>query len=139
MIVPMGTIEAAATTSAPLAAVWALLADANKWQEWGAWSKVEIEGGGAQGPGSVRALVRTPFHLRERVTTWEPDARMGYELLEGMRVRGYRAEVTLEPTAQGGTLVRWSATYDRAGPITAVLLRFAIRDACKRVAKGAAS
>ena len=52
MIVAMGTIEAAATTSASPAAVWALLADANKWQEWGAWSKVEIEGGGAQGPGS---------------------------------------------------------------------------------------
>ena len=55
MIVPMGTIEAAATTSASRAAVWALLADANKWQEWGAWSKVKIEGGGAQGPGSVEA------------------------------------------------------------------------------------
>jgi uncharacterized protein YndB with AHSA1/START domain len=139
MIARMGTIEASATTSAPPAAVWALLADANKWQEWGAWSKVEIEGGGAQGPGAVRALVRTPFHLRERVTTWEPDARMGYELLEGMRVRGYRAEVTLEPIAQGGTLVRWRSTYDRAGPITAVLLRFAVRDACKRVAKAAAA
>jgi uncharacterized protein YndB with AHSA1/START domain len=66
MIARMRTIEAAATTAAPPAAVWALLADASKWQQWGAWSKVEIEGGGEQGPGAVRALVRAPFHLRER-------------------------------------------------------------------------
>ena len=102
MIARMRTIEAAVATTAPPAAVWALLADASKWQQWGAWSKVEIEGGGEQGPGAVRALVRAPFHLRERVTTWEPGSRVGYELLEGMRVRGYKAEVTLEPTAQGG-------------------------------------
>ncbi len=139
MIARMRTIEAAATTTAPPATVWALLADASKWQQWGAWSKVEIEGGGEQGPGAVRALVRAPFHLRERVTTWEPGARMGYELLEGMRVRGYKSEVTLEPTAQGGTVVRWRSTYDRAGPLTVLLLRFAIRDACRRVAKAAAA
>ena len=64
---------------------------------------------------------------------------MGYELLEGMRVRGYKAEVTLEPTAQGGTVVRWRSTYERAGPVTALLLRIAIRDACRRVAKAAAA
>jgi uncharacterized protein YndB with AHSA1/START domain len=139
MIAGMGTIEAAATTSASPAAVWALLADASKWSQWGAWSRVEIEGGGEQGPGAVRALVRAPFHLRERVTTWVPGERMGYELLDGMRVRGYEAEVTLEPTAEGGTVVRWRSTYDRADPVTALLLRFAIRDACKRVAKAAAA
>ncbi len=139
MIAGMGTIEAAATTSASPAAVWALLADASKWSQWGGWSKVEIEGGGEQGPGAVRALVRAPFHLRERVTTWVPGERMGYELLDGMRVSGYKAEVTLEPTADGATVVRWRSTYDRAGPVTALLLRFAIRDACKRVAKAAAA
>ena len=35
MIARMRTIEAAATTTAPPAAVWALLADASKWQQWG--------------------------------------------------------------------------------------------------------
>jgi uncharacterized protein YndB with AHSA1/START domain len=137
MIGAMGTIEAAATTSAPPAAVWGLLADASKWQEWGAWSKVEIEGGGEQGPGAVRVLVRTPYRLREQVTDWVPGQRMGYDLLEGMRVVGYKAEVTLEPTPTGGTVVRWRSTYDRAGPLTALLLRVAVRDACKRVAKAA--
>jgi hypothetical protein len=49
---------------------------------------------------------RDPLRARERVTDWAPRERMGYELVDGMRVRGYTAEMTLEKNAQGGTLVR---------------------------------
>ena len=135
----MPTIDAQAESTAVPGAVWALLADATTWATWGAWTEVEVEGGGPQGPGSVRRLVKAPFRLRERVTDWEPGARMGYELLEGMRVEDYRATVTLEPTGAGGTLVRWRSTYAKAGPLTAVVLRLAVRDACRRVAKAAAA
>ena len=88
----MGTIEAAATTPASPAGGWALLADASKWSQWGAWSKVEIEGGGDQGPGAVRVH-------------------------------------------QGPGAVR----VQQAGPFAALVLRLAVRDACKRVAKAAAA
>ena len=135
----MTTIEAAETTSASPTAVWALLADAPAWARWGSWSKVEIEGGGQQGPGSVRVLVRAPFRVRERITEWVPHERMAYELIDGMRVRGYRAAVTLEEAAEGGVVVRWRSTYDRAGPFTALVLRLAVRDACKRLAKAASA
>ena len=131
----MPTIDAQADSTASPDAVWALLADATTWAGWGAWSQVTVEGGGPQGPGSVRRLVKRPLTLRERVTDWEPGVRMGYELLEGMRVEGYRAAVTLEPTAAGGTRVRWRSEYVKAGPLTALLLRLAVRDACRRVAK----
>jgi hypothetical protein len=135
----MKTIEDAATTSGSPAAVWALLADASTWARWGAWSKVEIEGDGEQAPGAVRVLVRAPYRLRERVTEWVPGERMGYELLDGMRVRDYRALVTLQETPDGGTVVRWHSTYEHAGPFTTLVLRLAVRDACKRVAKAAAA
>ena len=62
---------------------------------------------------------------------------MAYELLGGMRVQGYRSQVTLEEAAQGGTVVRWRSAYDKAGPLTALVLRLAVRDACKRLARGA--
>jgi Polyketide cyclase / dehydrase and lipid transport len=133
----MRVIEAGATSDGSPEAVWALLADTSKWSDWGAWSKVEVEGGGEQGPGAVRVLVRAPFRVRERVTDWVPGERMGYELLDGMRVRGYAAQVTLEKTGNGETLVRWRSTYERADPITALILRLAVRDACRRVAKAA--
>lgn len=133
----MRTIEAVETTSAPPAAVWARLADASTWVRWGSWSKAEIEGGGPQGPGAVRVLVRAPFRLRERITEWVPGERMAYELLDGMRVRGYRAVVTLAESAGGGAGVRWRATYDHAGPVTALILRLAVRDACWGLARAA--
>jgi hypothetical protein len=64
-----------------------LPARASTWARWGSWSRVEVEGGGRQGPGSVRVLVRAPFRVRERITEWVPHEQMAYELIDGMRVR----------------------------------------------------
>ena len=134
----MKTIEATATTSASREEVWALLADASKWSQWGSWKTVEVEGGGEHGPGAVRVLHKAPYRLRELVTDWVPTERTGYELLDGMAVQGYRATVTLEDADGGGTLIRWRSTYERARPTTAIILRLAVRDACRRLAKAAA-
>ena len=139
IILAMRTIESVSETSGSPANVWALLSDASTWSRWGAWSSVEVEGGGQQGPDAVRVLVRRPFRLRERITAWVPEQRMAYELVDGMRVRDYRSEVTLEKTATGGTVVRWRSTYRRAGPLTSLLLRLAVRDACTRLAKAAST
>lgn len=130
------TIEGTATTTASREAVWALLADGSKWTEWGAWSANEVEGG-EQRLGAERVIVRKPFRVRERFTEWVPNERLGYEMLDGMKVEGYRSVVTLEDAPGGGTLVRWRSTYDRASPVTAVLLRLAVRDAPRRLAKAA--
>jgi hypothetical protein len=139
MIAAMTTIEAVATTSASPAAVWALLEDAPTWARWGSWSEAEIEGGGPQEPGAVRRLVRAPYRVRERITEWVPGERLGYELLDGMRVRGYRSVVMLEEAPDGGTVIRWRSTYEHAGPPTALVLRLAVRDSCKRLAKAASA
>jgi uncharacterized membrane protein len=135
----MPTIDASATTSGSRDAVWAQLADITKWTQWGTWSTVEVESGGEHGPGAIRHLVKKPYDLRERVTDWEPGERMGYELVDGMKVEGYSALVSLEDAPGGGTVVRWHSSYDKARPLTAVVLRMAVRDACKRVAKAAAA
>ncbi len=135
----MKTVEASAITSGSRDAVWALFADASKWSQWGSWSKVEVEGGGEQRPGAIRILDRGRFHVRERITDWVPRERTGYELLDGMNVQNYRSTVTLEDAPSGGTLIRWRSSYDRASPFTALVLRLAVRDAAKRLAKAAAA
>ena len=139
MIGVVKTIDAVATTTGSPAAAWRLLADPSAWTDWGAWSKVEVENGEEHGPGAVRVLVKTPYRLRELVTDWVPGERMGYELLDGMRVEGYRATVTLEAAEHGGAVIRWHSTYDRAGLFTTLVLRLAVRDACRRLAKAAAA
>jgi uncharacterized protein YndB with AHSA1/START domain len=131
------TIEAIASTPASRERVWTLLADASAWAQWGSWSEVDVEGGGPQGLGAERVLVRRPFRTRERITEWVPNERLGYEVLDGLRVRGYRSTVTLEDASQDGTTIRWVSTYEHAGPFTALLLRTAVKDACKRLARAA--
>jgi hypothetical protein len=133
------TIEAVATSSGSREQVWALLEDASAWARWGSWSEVTVEGGGKQGPGAVRVLVRRPFRTRERITEWEPGERFGYEVIGGLRVRGYRSTVTLEDAPAGGTTIRWRSTYEHAGLLTAVMLRLAVREACRRLAKAASA
>ena len=133
----MKTIDAAATTPAPRNVVWELIADESAWPRWGRWSSVEIEGGADHGPGAVRVLVQRPFRVRERVTEWQPGARMSYELLDGMNARGYRASAILEDAPGGGTVIRWHSEYESADPVTAFLLRTAARDTVKRLAKAA--
>jgi hypothetical protein len=130
-------IEAVETTSSSRDAVWALLEDPASWAEWGSWSSVEVDGGGPQGVGVERTLVRRPYRVRERITEWEPGRRHSYELLEGMNARGYRSTVTLDDTPGGGTLIRWRSEYEHAGPFTAFMLRLAVRDSCKRLARAA--
>lgn len=132
----MKTIDASATSPDSRAVVWGRLADISKWSVWGPWSSVEIEGGGEHGPGAVRVLVKRPLRLREQVTGWEPEVSMSYELLDGMKVDGYRAEVRLSDLADGGTEVRWHSEYERAGMIAGRILSAAVPDVCRRVAKG---
>ena len=133
----MKTIEATATTPAPPAAVWAQLADLQAWPRWGAWTQAELVEGSEHGPGAVRRLVRKPFDVRERVTDWVPGERMGYRLETGMKIRGHDALVTLEPREDGGTLVRWRASYEGGSLLHVLVLRMAVRDAPKRVARAA--
>ena len=136
MIGPMKTLEATRKTSAPPSAVWALLSDGPAWADWGAWSESTVEGGGELAPGKVRMLYARPFRVRERITEMVPDERMAYEMLDGMRIEGYTSEITLEPSG-GGTLVRWRSQWAKGNPVHALVLRLAIRDACRRVAKAA--
>ena len=133
----MKTIQAVASTPASRETVWALLEDAARWAEWGSWSSVEVEGGGPQRVGAVRMLRKWPYRVRERITEWKPAERHSYELLEGMNVRGYRSTATVEDAHGGGAVIRWRSEYDRAGPLTALVLRLAVRDSCNRLAKAA--
>lgn len=67
-----------------------------------------------------------------------PEERLAYEMIDGMRVEGYSSQISLTPADGGGTVVRWHSRWEQANPVHALVLRLAIRDACKRLAKAAA-
>jgi uncharacterized protein YndB with AHSA1/START domain len=112
-------VAAEAVARATPEAVWALVADANRYPEWGPWS----DGGyrpaatGTSQVGSVqwfrsaeRAYGRRATSV-ERVLEVEAPRRLVYTVIGGIPVRNYRAEVTLTPVAEG-TRIRWAATWD---------------------------
>jgi Polyketide cyclase / dehydrase and lipid transport len=117
----MQTIYATARSGASPQAVWGLLADVDTWPRWAAFDSAELERPGKpdiQGVDAIRRFRRGRYTTRERVTAFEPARRLGYELLSGIPVRDYRAEVTLEPDLDG-TLITWRSSFRGRFPIPA--------------------
>jgi uncharacterized protein YndB with AHSA1/START domain len=108
-------VEAEGRTLAEVGTVWALVADANTYSQWGPWN----DGGydppakGPSRPGSVQW-----FRFGRRTTSVEKilevDApkRIIYTVERGIPVKNYRAEVMLTPNIPSGTSIRWTATWD---------------------------
>jgi hypothetical protein len=40
-----------------------------------------------------------------------PDRRLSYALLSGLAIRGYRADIDLDVTAEDGTAIRWQSSF----------------------------
>lgn len=106
-------VEAEGTTTAAPAAVWPLIADATRYSEWGPWSASGYENpDGDTGVGSVRWMRNGPWTTVEKVLEMETSRRIVYNVLRGIPVRNYRAELTLTPDGTG-THIRWAADWDR--------------------------
>src|SRR5438093_1598427 len=91
-------IDARAHSSASRESVWSVIAEGRRWSEWGPWQKSELEQEGEPPPdgvGAIRRLTRRPVLNRERVTVFDPPERFGYEVISGMGLRNYRAEIRL--------------------------------------------
>ena len=119
-------IEARATSTAAPHIVFEVIAATEQWPNWAIQDEATLEHEGAetrQGVGAVRRFRTGKYVLRERVVEYQPPKRFAYELLSGMPVKGYRAEVTLEPTADGGTAIRWHSAFRPKIPGTGSMIR----------------
>jgi uncharacterized protein YndB with AHSA1/START domain len=114
-------IDVKAHTKAPAERVFALLGDARSWSRWAPFDEAVVEQG--EGVGEVRRFRTGRVTTRERVTVLEPPSRFGYELLSGLPIRDYRAEVTLVPASGGGTEIRWRSKFGAMIPGTGWMMR----------------
>lgn len=112
--------------AAPPAQVWALLADARGWPDWTPIDAAELERTGSptdDGVGALRRFTTGRVTSREEVRIFEPERHLSYILLSGLPLRGYRADVTLRPTDDGGTDVRWVSSFVAKVPGTGFIYR----------------
>ena len=108
-------VQSEGTTSADPTSVWALIADANRYAQWGPWND-----GGYRPPGpgpSVDGRIQWFRYGRrtvsvEQILSIDPPNRLTYSVVDGLPVRNYRAEITLTATPAGGTAIRWAAAWD---------------------------
>lgn len=111
---------------APVAVVWSVLADHEGYRRWARipTAVLEEEGEGERnGVGALRRMGVGPFGVKERVVHFAPPRRLSYVIEAGLPVRGYRADVVLTPTSDGGTDIRWTGSFESVPPGTDRLFR----------------
>jgi len=111
------TIEAEAKCRAAPGAIFSLLRDSETWPRWSFFNKAELERGGdgeRHGVGAIRSFATRLTQTREELTELDPDRKLGYVLLSGLPLRNYRAEVRLHSIDDGGTTIRWAASFECA-------------------------
>ena len=111
-------VEAEGAARAAPEVVWELVANADRYSEWGPWSASGYENLGAQAPdgaGVIRWMRYGRTTTVEKVLESERARRLVYTVVRGIPVRNYRAEITLSPQGEG-TYIRWAASWDRTLP-----------------------
>lgn len=123
---PRWRIDVYRHADAPRDLVWLLLEDHRGYSGWNPYPRAELEQEGSPTPnaiGAIRFLGAGPVGAREQVLDHEPPRLLAYTILSGMPVRGYRADVVLTETSEGGTDIRWTGGFESAPPGMARLLR----------------
>jgi Polyketide cyclase / dehydrase and lipid transport len=118
-------IEIGARSGAPVERVWELLADARGWPAWAPFDAAELEREGTPPPGGVGAIRRFTLGkrvTRESVVAFEPPCWLAYQLLSGLPLRSYRADVTLRDAGEG-TEISWVAEFEPLVPGTGWLVK----------------
>jgi len=135
-------IDRSATSTADADTIFALLADGATWPEWsplGSFQLLEPGDGVPEGVGALRLFTTGLSTSRERVVEREPGRRLVYELEAGLPLRDYRAEVSLEPSADGGTVIRWCSTFSAKIPGTGRLFQRQLGNFIGRTVDGLAA
>lgn len=121
------------------ATVWEVVADHGALARCTPLRRVEMEAGGRPDPhgvGAVRALHLVGPPIREEVTAFEPEKRLGYRMLSGAPVRDYTGEIVLEPGPRG-TRMSWTIRFTPVVPGVQFGVAGFIRYAASALAKEA--
>ena len=135
-----------ANSSASPERVWELLADATSWPRWSRVPAARYKREGEPAPhgvGAIRDFGAGPVHSFEEVILFDPPRHLAYQLLSGLPIDGYCADVQLIPVGSG-TRIEWAGTFDAKPRFLGslwkfVLARILIRGLANSLSKAAES
>jgi hypothetical protein len=122
-------------------AIYALLRDGATWPTWSPLGSFELEAKAADEPegiGAIRVFRTGRYTSRERVVELVPDRRFSYQLVSGLALRDYRADIDLD-TDPAGTTIRWHITFRPKVLGTGWFYRRSLSRFIERCAKGLAA
>ncbi len=116
----MAQVEVRAESVATPQRLWDFFTKVEAWDDWAPFDEVTVQEG--QGVGETRLVKSGLVTAIERVVALDPGRRYVYELLSGLPVRDYVAEVLFQPVNGQRTQIRWTAHFDAKIPGTGWVL-----------------
>jgi len=116
--------------------VFDLLSTTSRWLDWSFASEAERVRDGSpdlEGVGAERRFKTGRTRVHERVVAFERPRHFAYVLLDGMPLKGYRADVHIDERT-----IRWESSFAPKYPGTGPLYKFAMTVFLKRTTKALA-
>jgi len=123
------TVNVEKWIDAPPEVVFDAVHDAAQWPSWTRFDAYVCERPGSPDPdgvGTIRNFHRGKAVSREEVVVSSAPEHFAYELLSGLPLEGYRADVHFRPE-RGGTALQWRSTFRPKVPGTGWIYRFALQ------------
>ncbi len=125
--------------AADVGEVWALLEDSSTWPAWTPIDSFELERkAGPDGLGEIRRFTTGRVSVREEIVEKKRERRLTYELLSGLAVRDYRAEIDVTAVEPDQTAIHWHTTFKAKVPGTGWVYRRALEKATRAFVDGLA-
>ncbi len=118
-------ISARGWTAASPSEVYRLLRAGATWPEWSPIDSFELRREGPEGGeslGAIRVFRTGRAASVEEIVELVADRRFSYALVSGLPLRGYRADVDIEPR-DGGTAIHWHSSFRAKVPGTGGIFR----------------
>jgi Polyketide cyclase / dehydrase and lipid transport len=136
----MAEISVRVPTTASPHDLYELLRDGASWPVWSPIDSFELRRPAADEPeglGAIRVF-RTGRHTSvERIAELVPAKRFSYELVRGLPLRGYRADIDLE-TDGDTTVIHWHSTFRPKVPGTGWIYQRALGKFIQQCVEGLA-
>jgi len=128
----VSTFHTVRVVEASQAVVWSVLVDYPGMTRWAGATSVTMERSGAgdsRGVGAIRVLKSWRGTIREEITEFDPERRMGYRILSGVPADNYHGVIELTPS-DGSTRIAWTNTFEPrtlAGPVVGAVIKSVVQ------------